>query len=169
MRSPQLLFRILLALHIIGVVVMAGTTVVDYMTFKIFCKLTNLQDSRSVGLVSIMSKFGLLVRAGAGMIILTGIGLGLQSRDIWEEPWFRIKLVLVTGLFLHGMLVGNQHGMRFRSLVIKNDAHLLKDIASERASLDRFYILQLALFLAIILVSVIAPAISILRMQKNIE
>ena len=110
-----------------------------------------------MGLLSIMSKFGILVRAGAGTIILTGIGLLILSKDIWEQPWFRLKLVLVIGLFLHGMLVGNPHGMKFRSLVAQNDGHLLQDIVSERASLDRFYIVQLALFLVIILVSVIAP------------
>jgi hypothetical protein len=169
MRSPQLFFRILLALHIIGIIVMAGTTVVDYMTFKTFCKLADQRDDRSVGLLSVMSKFGILVRTGAGMIILTSIGLVILSKDILQQPWFRLKLVLVTGLFLHGMLVGNPHGMRFRSLVAKNDGHLLQEIASERASLDRFYIVQLALFLVIVLLSVIAPGNSILRMQKNIE
>jgi hypothetical protein len=169
MRSPQLFFRILLALHIIGIIVMAGTTLVDYMTFKTFCKLADQRDDRSVGLLSVMSKFGILVRTGAGMIILTSIGLVILSKDILQQPWFRLKLVLVTGLFLHGMLVGNPHGMRFRSLVAKNDGHLLQEIASERASLDRFYIVQLALFLVIVLLSVIAPGNSILRMQKNIE
>ncbi|HTI93119.1 MAG TPA: hypothetical protein VL727_21115 [Puia sp.] len=157
MRNPQFLFRILLTLHIIGIIVMAGTTVVDYMTFKIFCRLADQRDDRSVGLLSVMSKFGILVRAGAGTIILTSIGLLVLSKDILRQPWFRLKLMLVTGLFLHGMLVGNPHGMKFRSLVAENKGHLLQEIASERASLDRFYIIQLVLFLVIIFLSVIAP------------
>ena len=169
MRNPQFLFRILLALHIIGIIVMAGTTVVDYMTFKIFCRLADQRDDRSVGLLSLMSKFGILVRAGAGTIILTSIGLLVLSKDILRQPWFRLKLMLVTGLFLHGMLVGNPHGMKFRSLVVENKGHLLQEIASERASLDRFYIIQLVLFLVIILLSVIAPGSTVIPMQENVE
>ena len=169
MRNPQFFFRLLLALHIIGIVVMTGTTVVDYMTFKIFCKLADQRPDRSVGLLPVMSKFGVLVRAGAGTIILTGIGLLVLSKDILQQPWFHLKLVLVTGLFLHGILVGNPHGMRFRSLVADNNGHLLQEIASERAILDRFYIVQLALFLIIILVSVIAPGSTALSMKENVE
>jgi uncharacterized membrane protein len=155
MRTPQLFFRILLALHIIGIVVMAGTTVVDYMTFKVFCKLADQRDDRSMGLLSVMSKFGILVRSGAGIIVLSGIGLMLLSGDILQLPWFWVKLALVIVLVLHGILVGNPHGMRFRELVAGKEGHLLQDIGAERASLDRFYIVQLALFLAIILLSVI--------------
>lgn len=55
------------------------------------------------------------------------------------------------------MLVGNAHGMRFRRFVAENSSGA---IAVERASLDRFYIVQLALFLVIILVSVIGPPAS---------
>jgi len=91
------------------------------LTFKTFCKLADQQDDRSMGLMPVMSKFGILVRAGAGMIILTGIGLLILSKDIWQQSWFRLKLVLVIGLFLHGMLVNNEHGMKFRSLVAEND------------------------------------------------
>lgn len=156
MKSQQLFFRILLALHIIGIILMAGSTIVDYMTFKLFCKLTDQRDSRSEGLLSVMSKFGMLVRSGAGLIILTGIGLLMVSNDIWYRRGFKLKMVLVIVLFLHGMLVGNVHGVRFRSLVEGKKGHLLGEVMSERAILDRFYVIQLGLFLVIILVSVIA-------------
>jgi hypothetical protein len=146
MRSSFIL-RILLPLHLIGLILMAGTTLIDYFTFKSFCRLPN----RSSDLLPLMSKFGLFVRTGAITLILTGIAMLLLSKDLWTQPLFRLKLALAITLILHGMLVGNRQATKFRTLITQNNT---QDLPSLTSTLNRFYILQLTLFFIIILISI---------------
>jgi hypothetical protein len=73
--KTQISLRILLALHIAGLVIMAGTTLIDYFTFKTFWKFADQGDRRSLGLLPLMAKYGGLVRTGAAIIIFTGIAI----------------------------------------------------------------------------------------------
>jgi len=156
MIKTQIFYRLVLSLHLIGLIVMAGTTTVDYFTFRFFCKLTDQGESKAaLGLLPIMSKYGSLVRAGAGIIILTGIALLLLSNGIWQQPWFKIKLALVICLFLNGIFAGKKQGLTFRHLMNENASHVLPDIQAIKSNLQFFYLVQLSLFFAIVLISVV--------------
>src|SRR5882762_2001125 len=151
----QIFLRVLLALHISGLIIMAGTTVIDYVTFKTFWKLTDQGDNRSLGLIPLMSKYGGLVRTGAAIIILTGIGMLVLVKGVWWELlWFKIKMALVIVLILNGMFVGNRQGLKFRKILADNGPDLIQQTTDLRTNLNRFYIIQLGIFFAIILVSV---------------
>jgi uncharacterized membrane protein len=155
MIKTQIFYRLVLALHLSGIVLMAGTTIVDYYTFKFFCRLTNEGNSKALGLLPIMSKYGSLVRTGAGIIIITGIAMLLLSKGLWQQPWFKIKIVLAILLLLNGMLFGKKLGLKFRSLFNENGTSILQDASAIKSNLNFFYILQLSLFFAIIVVSVV--------------
>lgn len=158
MAGSPLIFRLLLALHIAGIITMAGTTLIDFITFRTFCNMMNGRDDRTLGLLPIMSRFGMWVRTGAAIIILTGAALLGLSRDLLDQAWFKVKILMVIGLVLNGMLVGNQLGGKFRSLVTEKDRWFSPEILRLRAGLGRFYLIQLILFLIIILLSTIGPA-----------
>ena len=148
--NMHLLLRILLAIHLSGLVIMAGTTVVDYFTFKTFCRMSDAGDSQAQGLLPIMSRYGELVRTGAVILIFTGFGLLVLAKGVWwEQLWFKIKMGLVVLLIVNGMFVGNTLGLKFRKMAM--------DSTDIRISLNRFYLAQLTIFLLIILVSVIRP------------
>ncbi|MBS1604638.1 MAG: hypothetical protein JST42_18375 [Bacteroidetes bacterium] len=142
MTRPQLLLRILLPLHLTGLVLMAGTTIFDYYCFK------------TLHFLHLASKFGVLIRTGAIIIIATGITMLIMEKDSWSQPLFRLKLGLTAILILHGMLVGNPRATKFRTLITHNNTEHLDTLTS---GLNRFYLLQLTLFLTIILISVSIP------------
>jgi len=150
MTKTQLILRILLPLHLIGLILMAGTTIIDYFTFKSVCRLPN----QAPGLLPLLAKFGLFVRTGAITLILTGIAMLLLSKDLWSQPLFKVKLALAITLVLHGMLVGNPQAAKFRTLITQNNTTSIQNITQ---NLNRFYILQLTLFFIIILISVSLP------------
>ena len=154
--NMNLFFRILLVLHFCGLAVMAGTTVVDYFTFKTFCRLANIGDNREQGLLPIMSRYGELVRVGAGILIFSGLAMLVLQNDIWMEPWFKTKIGLVVLLVLNGMLVGNSLGLKFRKMII-DSASTPGQITGIKGNLNLFYLAQLAIFLLIVMVSVIRP------------
>lgn len=152
MTKKQLFFRILLALHFTGLVLMAGTTTIDYLTFTTFCRLSDEAGSYSPDLLILMSRYGLFVRTGAILLIGTGVGMLVLSNRLWRQRWFIIKLALVLILIFHGMLIGNPQGQKFRALATQK-----QPLATAKANLEGFYIRQLTLFFLVICVSVSRP------------
>jgi uncharacterized membrane protein len=152
MTKKQLFLRIFLALHLTGLVLMAGTTTTDYLTFNTFCRLADQAGSYSPDLLILMSRYGIIVRTGAILLIFTGIGMLVLSNKLWRQPWFWIKLALVLTLIFHGMFAGNPQGQKFRALAIQK-----QPLAPARANLDKFYVRQLTLFFLVICVSVTRP------------
>ena len=150
------LLRILLALHITGIVIMAGTTMIDYLTFKTFWKIADTGDNRALGLIPLMARYGAFVRTGAITIILTGIALlALDKGAIWSQPWFKVKTALVIILILNGLFVGNRQGHQLRDTVLANASDFLHQTLAIRATMSRFYPIQLTLFFLIIVISMI--------------
>jgi len=152
----NLLIRLLLAVHLCGLVIMAGTTVVDYLTYKTFCSLVDAGDVLARGLLSVMARYGSLVRAGAGILLLSGIIMVVLNNAWLGETWFKVKLALVIILVLNGAFIGNGLGMKFRKIALC-DITLVQQNAKIRTELNWFYIIQLILFLLIILVTTIRP------------
>jgi len=134
---------------------MAGTSFIDYFTFRLFWKFADQGDNRSLGLLPLMSRFGEFVRIGGVTIIVTGLLMLLLVKGVWwEQSWFKIKMALVAMVVLNGVLFGNKLGTKFREVVANNGADLIRQTADLRTQLNRFYILQLSLFFVIVLVSV---------------
>jgi len=96
MTKTQLFLRILLPLHLVGLILMAGTTLFDYYCFK------------TAHFLHLASKFGLIIRTGAITLILTGIAMLTIAKDSWSQPLFKLKLALTIIVFLHGMLIGSR-------------------------------------------------------------
>ncbi len=157
--STQFIIRILLIFHLTGLIIMAGTTVVDYFTFKTFCGLAVEAPNEAAGLLPIMARFAVLVKAGAALLVVTGITmLALGKWVWWQQLWFKLKTALVVLLILNGMLTGNKLGSAFRQVVAHSGFNFMEQTALLRHNLNRFYLIQLAIFFAIIALSVIKPS-----------
>jgi uncharacterized membrane protein len=134
---------------------MAGTTIVDYSTFKTFWKLIDNGQGRSTGLLEATSKFPRLAGIGAALLILTGIGMMALTHGVFgEQLWFRIKFALVIILILNSLLVGRRQGLKLRKIMTADDSDTTRQADSLRASLNRFYLSQLIIFFIIIFLSV---------------
>lgn len=155
----QLIIRGLTALHIIGIIIMAGTTLIDYLTFKTFWKLADHGDSRSLGLIPLMDKYGAFIRTGAVTLMVTGIGmLIVQKNDCIHQFWFKVKLVLFFLLLLNGMFFGNTQGHKFREAVTAYSPDFVQHTEQTRKNLSLFYPIQLTLFFLTISISMMQPA-----------
>ena len=135
---------------------MAGTTIIDYFTFKTFWRLAEHDDNKAFALTPLMAKYSAFVKTGAMILFITGIGMLLMAKGIWwQQLWFKIKMALVMSLVLNGIFIGNKQGLRLRNMAHGDVADFVHTAANIRANLNRFYIVQLLIFFAIILVSVI--------------
>jgi hypothetical protein len=148
-----MIIRFLLAIHISGLVVMAGTTVIDYVTFRTFLESSDQGKKESRSLLPLMSKYGAMVRAGGAILLVSGLAMWALSDGVWQQLWFKIKIALVILLILNGALIGNKNGVAFRKMITENASDFTEQSFEVRKVLNRFYISQLFLFSLIILAS----------------
>ncbi|MDB4926827.1 MAG: hypothetical protein JWR23_2883 [Mucilaginibacter sp.] len=142
-----------LTLHLTALTLMAGTTVVDYITFKSFWKLFYKEKEKAIGVMQVMATFSRLIGIGAAVLILTGIGMMALTNGVFgEQLWFRIKFGLVIILILNGAFVGRRQGVKLRKL-INSEPGSPDQVNAIRANLNKFYLIQLSIFFIIILLS----------------
>ena len=146
---------ILLTLHVIGLVLMSGTTIVDYLTYETFWRLYRLEKVVPKSLIQLMSRFSRLIGIGAALLILTGFSMMFATHGVFGGMiWFRIKFVLVILLVLNGVLVGRRLGSRLRRQASEINFTYTESVSRLKANMNRFYLAQLSIFIAIIFLSI---------------
>jgi hypothetical protein len=144
------LLPVFLTLHLIGLVIMAGTTIVDYITLKTLWKLPDQQN----GLLQLGGNLSVLLRIGAAVLITSGFIMMFITHGVFGEMlWFRIKFAIVIILVLNG-IIGTKQSNRFRTLFTDKQSDSMPQLNNLKIKLNRFYIAQLALFSVIIILSV---------------
>jgi hypothetical protein len=145
----------LLSLHLMALVLMAGTTLVDFITLRSFWRMFEKQREKATGLLDATASYSRMIGIGAAILILTGFGMMFITRGVFgEQLWFRIKFVFVILLVANGLLVGRRLGFRLRKTV--SGAGLINPgtIMQVRKKMFRFHTSQLLIFIIIILLSI---------------
>jgi len=143
--------QLLLVLHLIGLALMVGTTVVEYITFKTFAKLFDTERERSCSLLYLMKKLSVLLGIGAALLIISGSGLLIITGGVFaHQVWFQIKLLLVLALILNGFMVGSRQEAKLKNSM---DIDVMQSMNAIR-NLKIFYLVQMGLFFTIIFLSV---------------
>ncbi len=153
--NTLILLQICLIMHLMGLTLMAGTTVAEYITFNTFSKLLGKERERSFSLLDLMKKLSGLLGLGAALLILSGIGLFIITRDVFiHQLWFRIKLALILILILNGFLVGSRQGSRLKNSINENGVHANEQATKAIRNLRIFYRVQMGIFFVIIVLAV---------------
>ena len=148
------LFPTCLVLHLTALVLMAGTTLVDYLAYSSLWRSFE-QEERPIALLGMMAKLPRVAGIGAALLILTGIGMMALTHGVFgEQLWFRIKFGLVILVILNSLLVGRRQGVKLRRMLDIGKPLIAGDTNRIRTALTRFHLSQLLLFLFIIFLSV---------------
>lgn len=151
--NAQTFLLALLTLHLTGLVLMAGTTVVDYITFTSFWKQFIKDKEKSFVILTPTAKFSRISGIGAALLILTGVGMMALTHGVFgEQLWFRIKFALVIILILNALLVRRRQGLKLKAYM--TDPAVFEQISQVRVGLYRFYVLQFLLFFLVVFLSV---------------
>ena len=151
--STLTLLQSLILIHLVGLLLFAGTTIVDFITIKQFWRQYDQDKVKAAIVLQVTNNFQLLMRAGIGIIVLSGIGMMAMTHGIFgEQLWFRIKFALVLLVIANNLLVGRRQRIHLRkSMETENGINIIGRI---RNNLRWFYGIQLFLFFIIILLSV---------------
>ncbi|SHM73778.1 hypothetical protein [Chitinophaga sp. CF418] len=149
-----MIFQSFLLFHLVGLVLFAGTTTADFVTYQQFWKQYARDAVVAKPMLQTMIKFPLLMGLGMAAIILSGVGMMAMTHGIFgEQLWFRIKFAIVLLIILNNIIIGRRlvTGLKKKMADGANDAGETLQIKNK---LRLFHYAQLVMFFAIILLSV---------------
>jgi len=153
----QTLYHMALVTHIIGLTMMAGTTLVDYIVTKQFWKQYANDKTKGIAVYESVSKIVMLFGIGTILLVLSGVTMmGLTHGVFGEQTWFRIKFGLVILIIINGIAIGRRQGVKLRKILSVGstgnnaEANLLKI----KSNLSSFHVSQMVLFVIVFILSV---------------
>jgi len=138
-----------------ALVLMAGTTLVDFIAYRTLWQIISQKKELQAGLLNLMAKLPRIIGIGAAVLVFSGIGMMALTHGVFgEQLWFRIKFGLVVLLILNGLVIGRRLGLKLRKLLTEDGPVITAQANAVRANLSRFHIAQLSIFCGIIFLSV---------------
>lgn len=148
------IFPILLALHLIALILMAGTTLIDFVNYRTFWKLIHSQKEQALGILAATRIYSRLAGLGAALLIASGTGMVVLLHGFPEtQLWFRIKMLLVLLLVINSIAIGRRLDKKLRKAFRVDSAASTAQVLNVKRKLQIYYGVQLAIFLMIIILS----------------
>lgn len=154
--TTETLYHTALVLHIIAIVMVAGTTLMDYMMFKQFWKQLAADKQKGMIVLAAMAKSPMLFGIGFLLIIISGVYMMAATHGAFgEQTWFRIKFGLIVLIILNGLIIGRRQGLKLKAILSgdkadKNEAGLVKI----KRNMGLFHVSQLVMLVIIFVLSV---------------
>jgi len=142
-------------MHLSGLILMVGTTVASFVTFRAFINRFNIKRESSTGLLQLLSNLAPIKGIGGILLILSGIGLTYITGWIFLHMlWLQLKLSLILLLPLNEILIENKQLKKLKTAFFENNPDSSTVIKMTVPKIAMFYTIQLLLFLGIIVLAV---------------
>lgn len=159
------MYQIALITHIVGITLMAGTTLVEYLLTRHFWKLYASDRSRAIATNEDGFNFHLIVNIGIILLILSGATMLVITQGVFaKQIWFQIKIGLIVIIAINGSAFGRKQDAKLKRLISKEKLNFQDDprgqenrkddLMKVKNRLDLFYISQLIMFLTVFTLSV---------------
>jgi hypothetical protein len=143
-------------MHLSGLALMVGTTVVAFVTFRAFVKRFNIKSESASGLLQHLLNLAPVKGIGGILLILSGIGLTFITGGVFLHMlWLQLKLFLILLLPLNEILIGNRQLKKLKTAFFENNPDSAAVIKTTVPKIAVFYTIQLLLFFSIIVVAVL--------------
>jgi hypothetical protein len=143
------LYLLSLFIHITGISLAAGTTVISFFVNRRFWKYCSAEKAKALTLMELATRFQRFIGIGIGLLILSGIYMVYFTKGAFgQQLWFRIKMVLVVLAIINNVVI---------QIFVKRVMGRLTagvSLNSLQQKITAYYLLQLVLFLAIFILGV---------------
>lgn len=150
----QTIRQLLIVMHLSGLVLMVGTTITAFVTFRTIINRFQIKSEGATGLLKLLTGLAPVKGIGGILLILSGIGLTFITGGVFLHMlWLQLKLFLMLLLPLNEILIGNRQHKKLKAAFFENgpdSTALIKTIPK----ITTFYTVQLVLFLGIIVLAV---------------
>ena len=146
-----------LVLHIVGITMMAGTSFIDYITFRFFYKTYATDTAKGLVLESYLYNLQRFLGIGMLLILASGITMMVKLHDVWgAQLWFRIKMGLLLLVIINGLGLRRMLGLRLRKTLSNGTAAIV--MGEKWNTIKRYFAMvqfsQILLFITIFILSV---------------
>jgi hypothetical protein len=149
-----------LVTHIVGITMLAGTTFIDFVTFRHFWKI--FPDDKTKGFVigDILYRLQRFMGIGMLLILASGILMMAYMHQVWgEQTWFRIKMGVLLLVIINGLAFRRTLGTKLKRLMTEIASGNTTGNVGARLSMLKgritiVHILQILFFITIFTLSV---------------
>jgi len=155
--TTETIYHAALATHITGITMMAGTTLMDYVIFKQIWNQYWADKTKALAISEALVKLQIVFGSGFLLLLISGVTMMYLTHGVFgEQLWFRIKFGLILLIMINGIGFGRRLGVRLRKTLPEeiSGINVSDKILKIRDNLNIFHITQLAIFLAIFVLSV---------------
>jgi hypothetical protein len=155
--KTETLYHIALVMHITGLTMIAGTTLVDYTIFKQFWKKFAADKQKGMAVMEAVSKLPMLFGIGFILIIVSGVYMMYVTNGAFgEQAWFRIKFGLIILIIINGLAIGRRQGVKLRKVLSEEttDGSVDGRLLNIKNNLSLFHISQIVMLVTIFVLSV---------------
>jgi uncharacterized membrane protein len=146
-----------LVFHITGIALIAGSTLLDFITISRFWKRYYTNKSDALVMREVSQVFPVVARIGIALLVLSGIAMMAIMHGVYgQQTWMRIKIGLVVLVILNLLLIGRRNGSRLFKLLNdeRNGTDRTTELEKVKTAARLFHLSQLVLFLVIFTLSV---------------
>lgn len=146
-----------LVFHLTGIALIAGSTILDFITTSRFWKRYSLNKGEALVMREVSQVFPTVARVGIALLVLSGIAMmSIMHGAYGQQTWMRIKIGLVVLVILNLLVVGRRNSSRLNKLVSeeRNGTDRTTELGKVKRAARVFHLSQLALFLVIFTLSV---------------
>ena len=150
-------YYIALVIHVIGITIMAGTTFIDFITFRAFSKAFVADKNKSLVLENYLYKLQRFLGIGMLLILASGVTMMVKLHEVWgAQLWFRIKMAILLLIIINGLGLRRSVGTKLKKALAGN---VLDGTANEqwhaiKRNFTVVQVIQMALFIIIYVLSV---------------
>lgn len=158
MEMSSTLYDAALVGHVIGITIMAGTTFIDFITFRAFWKAFTKDGPKSLIMEDYLYKLQKFIGIGMLLILISGVMMMVKMHEVWgAQTWFRIKMGVLLLIIINGFVFRRILGSKLRKALAE---HLPANTAIKRFYLLKkqftaVQVIQMLLFVIIYVLSVL--------------
>lgn len=151
------IYQLALVAHIVGISIMAGTTFIDFITFKTFLKAYRTDRANGLLLGNYLYRLQRFLGIGMLVILASGVLMMVRLHEVWgAQLWFRIKMIILLLIIINGLGFRRALGSGLKKLLAReitaNSASEEFKVIKRRFSVAQ--VIQMLLFVTIYILSV---------------
>src|SRR4030095_10233406 len=137
------LLQICLVLHITGIVLLGGTTLMNYIISRQFWSCIETNKNKAIVIHSTTLTFERITGIGGVLTILTGVAMvAILHGAVDSQLWLRIKMILVLLIILNALLFARPQNIKLKK-ILSASSNISDELSSVKAKMNLYYLVQL--------------------------
>jgi hypothetical protein len=151
----QQVYDIAKTLHIVGISVAAGTSLIDLILLQYFWNIYRVRIQEGVVIERLVGRLQRVAAVGLMLIVLSGVTMMFYLHTVWgPQLWFRVKMGVLLLIIINGLSFRRVLGKRIHARVMQESTVRWTQQGSLQSGVTVVQLVQLVFFVVIFVLSV---------------